>query len=172
MHVSLQLVLTRIILTKTIIQHTIMYTSKQAAQECFLNLVRELVYTYQTFTTYSGAHIRSLDLTTPQFDVLTTLGNTQGMTCKELGEKTLITKGTLTGILDRLVEKGLITRIAGTEDRRTSQIALTAKGEALFEEVFPAHILHLKAQFEKLTETERHEAIEALAKIRKLFPQA
>lgn len=148
-----------------------MYTSKQATQECFLNLVRELVYTYQAFTAYGNAHIRSLGLTTPQFDVLTTLGNTQGMTCKELGEKTLITKGTLTGILDRLVEKGLITRIAGTEDRRTSQITLTPKGEELFEEVFPAHILHLKTQFEKLTESERREAVQALAKIRNLFPQ-
>lgn len=148
----------------------IMYTSKQAAQECFLNLVRELVYTYQTFTAYSGAHIRSLGLTTPQFDVLTTLGNTSGMTCKELGERTLITKGTLTGILDRLVEKGLVSRIAGIEDRRTSQIALTVKGEALFEEVFPAHILYLKAQFEKLSESERKQAIIALSKIRELFP--
>jgi len=57
---------------------------------------------------YSSVHIRSLGLTPPQFDIVATLGNTPGMSPKELGEKTLITKGTLTGVVDRLEDKGLV----------------------------------------------------------------
>ena len=57
---------------------------------------------YQAFEAYSAAHVRELGLTPPQFDIIATLGNTDGMTATELGEKTLITKGTLTGVVDRL----------------------------------------------------------------------
>jgi DNA-binding MarR family transcriptional regulator len=58
----------------------------------------------QLFEQISTAKVRQFGLT-HQFDIIATLGNTQGMTCKELGEKTLITKGTLTGVLDRLEQK-------------------------------------------------------------------
>jgi hypothetical protein len=54
------------------------------------------VQCYQAFEAYSATHIRTLGLTPPQFDIVATLGNTSGMTATELGEKTLITKGTLT----------------------------------------------------------------------------
>ena len=40
-----------------------------------------------------------------------------GMTCKELGEKLWITKGTLTGVLDRLEAKGLVQRERKIEDK-------------------------------------------------------
>ena len=43
-------------------------------------------------------------LTVSQADVIFTLGNTAGMTCGEIGERTLITKGTLTGVIDRVSE--------------------------------------------------------------------
>ena len=67
----------------------------------FLPLLRELSDTFQAFEIYSASHIRAIGLTPPQFDIIATLGNTQGMSPKELGEKTLITKGTLTGVMDR-----------------------------------------------------------------------
>ena len=99
----------------------------------FLPVVRELVRSYQAFELVSARHIRQLGLTPPQFDIIATLGNTQGMNCKELGEKTLITKGTLTGVLDRLIDKGLICRSTPPEDRRSIFICLTDAGEALFD---------------------------------------
>ena len=69
-------------------------------REPFLPTLRELVRCYQAFEVFSAAHVRTLDLTPPQFDIIATLGNTPGMTFKELGEKTLITKGTLTGVMN------------------------------------------------------------------------
>jgi DNA-binding MarR family transcriptional regulator len=71
-------------------------------REPFLPMLRELARCYQAFESYSGLHIRSLDLTPSQFDIVATLGNTAGMSFKELGVKTLITKGTLTGVVYRL----------------------------------------------------------------------
>lgn len=109
----------------------------------FLPLLRALAESYQAFDRYSAAHIRQTGLTPPQFDIIATLGNTQGMSCKELSEKTLITKGTLTGVIDRLLEKGLVSRTAAADDRRSLQIALTQQGEQLFLKVFPAHLAHI-----------------------------
>jgi DNA-binding MarR family transcriptional regulator len=109
----------------------------------FLPVVRELVRCYQAFETYSAAHIRTMGLTPSQFDIIATLGNTRGMTSKELGEKTLITKGTLTGVVDRLLAKSLVRRVQCEHDGRSQIVQLTAQGEALFDKVFPAHIVYM-----------------------------
>jgi MarR family 2-MHQ and catechol resistance regulon transcriptional repressor len=113
----------------------------------FLSTVQALVQCYQAFEAYSAAHIRALGLTPPQFDVVATLGNTPGMTATELGEKTLITKGTLTGVIDRLADRGWVERVAHDSDRRSQIIRLTPAGEGVFAEVFPAHMAHLASRF-------------------------
>lgn len=113
----------------------------------FLPTVQALVQCYQAFEAYSAADIRALGLTPPQFDIVATLGNTAGMTATEVGEKTLITKGTLTGVVDRLVDRGWVERVAHGSDRRCQIIRLTKSGEALFAKVFPAHLAHLGVCF-------------------------
>lgn len=113
----------------------------------FLPTLQALVACYQAFEAYSAADIRAMGLTPPQFDVIATLGNTPGMTATELGDKTLITKGTLTGVVDRLIDRGWVERAAHGSDRRSQTIRLTRSGEALFAKVFPAHLAHLRAGF-------------------------
>lgn len=113
----------------------------------FLPTLQALVRCYQAFESFSAPDIRGLGLTPPQFDIVATLGNTPGMTATELGDRTLITKGTLTGIVDRLVARGWVERIAHGSDRRCQIVRLTPSGDALFREVFPAHMRHLAAGF-------------------------
>ena len=132
----------------------------------FLPVIRELARTYQVFEQLSGNHIRELGLTPPQFDVIATLGNTSGMSCKLLSEKTLITKGTLTGVVDRLIDKGLVSRRIPDEDRRSVFIALTVEGEALFARVFPAHLDHMQKLFDTFSETELEQIQHMLARLR------
>lgn len=103
----------------------------------YLRSIRLLAECMQLFEKKSSARVRSLGFTDSQFDIIATLGNTAGMTCKELGEKTLITKGTLTGVLDRLDKKGLIERTRGDGDKRQLFVKLTAAGEQAFAEAFP-----------------------------------
>lgn len=93
------------------------------------------------FESFNRAFLRPYGLTPAQFDIIATLGNTEGMNFRELGEKTLITKGTLTGVVDRLAAMKLVRRVAGQSDRRTMRVELTKKGMALFEQAHPA-ILH------------------------------
>ncbi len=123
-------------------------------QADFLPTVQALVQCYQAFETYSAAHVRELGLTPPQFDIIATLGNTPGMTATELGDKTLITKGTLTGVVDRLSARGWVERVAHESDGRCQIIRLTRAGEALFAKAFPAHMAHLSACFAGVTAAE------------------
>jgi MarR family transcriptional regulator, 2-MHQ and catechol-resistance regulon repressor len=141
----------------------------QTAQEPVLGMVRDLVRTYQAFYSCDENHIRSLGLTVPQFDVLCTLGNTPGMMMSQIADKTLVTKGTLTGIVDRLEQKGLVQREVPPENRRCFIIVLTPAGKALFESVFPSHIAFLKERFATLTQDEIQEIQAALKKLRNFF---
>jgi DNA-binding MarR family transcriptional regulator len=130
-------------------------------RERYLRTLRALARCYQSFERYSAAHIRALGLTPSQFDIVATLGNTPGMTFKELGEETLITKGTLTGVVDRLEERGLVRRIGSATDGRSTVVALTRRGENEFARSFPAHIAYLKQPFSTLAAADL-DALDAL----------
>lgn len=132
----------------------------------FLPLLREIVRSYQAFDNYSAPHIKSMNLTPPQFDVIATLANQPPMTCKTLGDKTLITKGTLTGILDRLEAKGIIERKTNEEDARSQKIMLTPAGQEIFDHAFPAHMRHLEKAFSQLSAQEITNLTSALKQLR------
>ena len=138
----------------------------------YLPLLRELVRTYQAFERYSAAHVQGMGLTPAQFDVIATLGNTEGMNPKQLGEKTLITKGTLTGVVDRLQAKGLVERQPDPQDGRGQIVRLTPQGQATFERVFPAHGAHVARVFANVAPAERERALHALQVLRQAFERA
>lgn len=144
---------------------------KSASSQTFIPLVEELAAAYQAFSLYDAEGLRKSGsgLTPSQARVVFTLGGTDGMTCKDIGDETLITKGTLTGVVDRLEEKGLVERWSVEGDGRKTIVALTRRGERIYEREFPRHIEFLKAKFEKLGAGDRKKATELLQKIRGLF---
>lgn len=143
-------------------------TANNAARQHFMLLMRELVRAYQAFAALDARLHREAGsgLTVSQADVVFTLGNTPGMTCGEIGERTLITKGTLTGVIDRLVRKGLVARTRGQQDARCVHVTLTAQGKALFERAFPRHVAALKQRFDQMDSARQDQAIALLAEIR------
>lgn len=143
--------------------------ARNATRQEFIPLLRELVRAYQAFAAYDAAGYRDKDLTVPQADVIFTLGNTEGMTFREIGELTLITKGTLTGVIDRLENKGLVKRVQQHDDRRCTRVCLTAKGTRVFEKVFPQQVAYLKLRFDRLSRAEQEQALQTLRKIREIF---
>jgi DNA-binding MarR family transcriptional regulator len=81
---------------------------------------------------------------TPQTITQITLG------MGELAQAVGLSKGTLTGIIDRLEAKNLVQRSTPSDNRRRVRVSLTPTGQALFQTVFPAQVNHLKQCFDRL----------------------
>ena len=94
------------------------------------------------FAVYSAAHafnrvykplLDRLGLTYPQYLVMLSLWERDGVPVKDIGERLFLDSGTLTPLLKRLETAGLVKRTRSTEDERQVLIALTPQGQALKE---------------------------------------
>src|SRR5438067_7779911 len=81
--------------------------------------------------------LEKLDLTPPQFYVLATIGYAGGLPFGEIGAKMMVTVSNLTGIVDRLEEKKLVTRKRDENDRRVVHVVLTEKGGKIYKTTIP-----------------------------------
>ena len=120
-----------------------------------LPLARALARCQQQHDRVAARYMESHGLTPSQFDALAVLGDTEGMTMKELSQLSLITGGTLTPVLDRMEAKGLVTRCKGTQDSRQTIVALTPEGQALYEQAFLPFVKHMRSFSDKLTPEEQ-----------------
>jgi MarR family 2-MHQ and catechol resistance regulon transcriptional repressor len=78
-----------------------------------------------------------LGMNLSEVDVLAVLARSEaGFNCSEIAEMTLITKGGITGVLDRLAARGFVQRLPSREDRRSIRIQLTEKGVEFCRELF------------------------------------
>lgn len=134
-----------------------------------LPILRALTECYHTVGRISERHIQEMGLTGSQFDVIVTLGDLSGMTCKDLGEKTLITKGTLTPVLDRLEAKGLVVRKKGEQDARQTYISLTPEGQKVYEATFLKHVDFMKQYFKQMPDADQTQLIGLLKQLRQIF---
>ena len=75
-----------------------------------------------------GTELAELGLSASEINVLANLADGQARTVSELGVAAGVRPTTLTGVLDRLEQKGHITRAARPGDRRAVEIALTEVG--------------------------------------------
>ena len=72
-----------------------------------------------------------------------------------LAEASGLTRGAISKLVDRLLEKGLLTRVAAAGDRRYQEVQLTAAGRALVPELAALADANDAACFEALTAEER-----------------
>ena len=80
-----------------------------------------------------AVELKELGLSIPQFDLLSTLTEREGLSQQELAERLYVTKGNVSGLLDRMVEADLVERHASPDDRRSNALYLTDKGRDLAE---------------------------------------
>ena len=85
---------------------------------------REVVKRYKPF-------LDDIDLTYTQYVTMMVLWEKQEVTSKEIGERLHLDSGTLTPVIKKLAEKGLVTRRRAPEDERNLAVSLTDAGLAL-----------------------------------------
>lgn len=107
-------------------------------QVCFpiYALAKEVINQYRPL-------LDELDLTYPQYLVLMVLWNEEGQTVGQLGEKLFLDSGTLTPLLKRMEQKGMVVRQRSSADERIVKLSLTEKGISLKEQAkhIPARLL-------------------------------
>ncbi len=75
----------------------------------------------------------SFDVTLPRFDLMAQLYRApKAMTLGELSQRMMVSNGNVTGLVDRLLEQGLVSRRPSPKDRRAQLVSLTVEGRRFF----------------------------------------
>lgn len=83
---------------------------------------------------------RHFGVTLPRFDLMAQLEKVpQGMTLGELSRRMMVSNGNVTGLVERLLEAGLVERRVHPTDRRAVVVALTQPGREAFADMATAH---------------------------------
>ena len=78
------------------------------------------------------AELAPLDITGAQFVILMSIALGEADSACELCKGISYDPGAMTRMLDRLERRGLVRRVAHPNDRRTSNLELTAEGKAVY----------------------------------------
>ena len=115
--------------------------------------------------------LREQDLTISQSGVLVLLDEKEGKTAsfKDLEKEFGVSQPTMVGILNRLVQKGLVEVLTDSEDKRIRKAHLTQKGADKCKEGYK-HMNSAEEQLLKsLTNNEKKEFNRLLLKVKKSF---
>lgn len=116
---------------------------------------------------------REMDTTLPRFDVMAALERAdRPMTMTELSRYLMVSNGNVTGIIDRLVDDGLVSRVQRDEDRRSSVIALTEAGRSTFSEMADAHERWVDELLSPIGMEDAAEAIDILTRFERMRREA
>lgn len=146
-------------------------TAKNTRKADFLVLMDALARAHHKFSLFDAEvhRLSGSGLTAPQAQVIFCLGDTDGLPCSEISEQTLITKGTLTGVIDRLEAKGLVQRWSDSEDGRKIIVDLSRMGERVFQREYPRYLARLEPRFETFSVRELKQAAALLDRIAARF---
>jgi MarR family 2-MHQ and catechol resistance regulon transcriptional repressor len=94
---------------------------------------------------YAGLEETGIDDT--DFRILEVLLNKGPLPVNTIGPKVNLTPGSISTAVDRLVERGLVSRVESPEDRRVRVVSLTAKGKDLIGPIFRKHAADIRKVF-------------------------
>ena len=101
------------------------------------------------------AQVEAHGLTVKSFAVLEVLLHKGPLPIGEIGERVLLTSGSMTYVIDQLEERGLLVRRPSETDGRVQIVALTDAGKALISDVFPDHAARIDTLMHDLSMDDR-----------------
>jgi MarR family 2-MHQ and catechol resistance regulon transcriptional repressor len=110
---------------------------------CWLVLVK----TFQAASKYLYAGLAETGIDDTDFRILEALLNKGPLPVNAIGPKVFLTPGSISTAVDRLVERGLVSRVESSEDRRVRVVSLTAKGKELIAPIFRKHAAEIRKVF-------------------------
>ncbi|CAN5404775.1 MarR family transcriptional regulator [soil metagenome] len=104
-------------------------------------------------------------LTASQFSAMKVLRIHGKLAQRDIARYILKSGGNITILVDHLEREGLAVRDRDTVDRRVVYVSLTAKGEALFDSLYPSHLERIREGMAALTEAECDQLTRLLQKV-------
>ena len=105
----------------------------------------------RALTRYAAAGIEETGLGLSDFGVLEVLLHKGPLPVNTIGAIVDLTPGSISIAVDRLVAKGLVSRVESAEDRRVRIVALTPRGTGLIVSAFRKHSGQMKRVFAELS---------------------
>src|SRR5689334_18046076 len=121
----------------------------------------------RALTRYAAAGIEETGLGLSDFGVLELLLHKGPLPVNTIGPIVDLTPGSISIAVDRLVAKGLVSRVESAEDRRVRIVALTPRGKDLIVSAFRKHSGQMKRAFSELSPEELCGLESALKKVGK-----
>jgi MarR family 2-MHQ and catechol resistance regulon transcriptional repressor len=122
---------------------------------------------FQALFPHAAESIKRTELGDSDFRVLEVLLHKGPLPVNTIGPKVWLTPGSISVAVDRLVEKGLVSRKDHPDDRRVRRVELTAKGRALIIRGFREHASAMETAAGVLSENERLTLLRLLKKLGK-----
>jgi len=99
------------------------------------------------------------------FRVLEVLLHKGPLPVNVIGPKVDLNPGSVSVAVDRLYQKGLVSRVESDSDRRVRTVSLTEKGRRIFLPVFRQHAALIRRAFQDVSPKERRQLEEVLKRI-------
>lgn len=105
--------------------------------------------------------------TMPRFDAMAQLARVpEGMTMSALSQRMMVTKGNITGLIERMAAEGLVERTLDPRDRRATIVRLSASGRHRFAAVAPVMRTWILEELAGLEEDDIDQLYRLLGRIR------
>ncbi|MAD03104.1 MarR family transcriptional regulator [Pseudoalteromonas shioyasakiensis] len=101
------------------------------------DLGRLVSYLRSNLVTHLDDALEDKELTSAQYIVVVLLARGKVNTLAELCEHMMYDRGAMSRLLSRLEDKGLVAKKQSVEDRRSTLLCLTKKGQQLYPEILP-----------------------------------
>jgi len=102
---------------------------------------------FQAASRYLSAGLKETGIDDTDFRILEALLNKGPLPVNMIGPMVYLTPGSISVAVDRLVERGLVSRVESPEDRRVRVVSLTSKGKGLMTPVFRKHAAEIRNIF-------------------------
>jgi MarR family 2-MHQ and catechol resistance regulon transcriptional repressor len=106
-----------------------------------------LVKAFQAASKYLYAGLAETGIDDTDFRILEALLNKGPLPVNTIGPRVYLTPGSISTAVDRLVVRGLVSRVESPEDRRIRVVSLTPKGERLIAPIFRKHAAEIRKAF-------------------------
>ena len=104
------------------------------------------------------------NLTPVQFATMQALQSNPGMDQAQVAAMIAYDRATIGGVIDRLEQKGYVSRVVSRRDRRAREVSLSAEGRQVFNKVYPIVELLQEDILGKLSDGERAQLLALMTK--------